>query len=248
MENSVKITLIIVSSVLVLALIGIYAFIQMGDYGNTVSANGQAVIDAVPDMVSVYFSIQTNGSSAGEAKDRNAEIADEVVTELVKLGLERKQIVTENFNVYPEYSWKEGKQELEGYKATHSIVVEMSSDELDDVGEVVDAGVDSGALISYINFELSHKLQNQYKTEALKIAAEDAKLKAESTALGLDRKLGSLVSVSSQSFEYYPWPIYRAEMDLGAGMNAEQAKVAATNIQPGEQEIRASVSVVYKLR
>ena len=248
MDKSVQITLIIVGAVLALALIGGFLFMNVIPTGNTVSAQGMSVVKATPDIVTVYFNVQTNGTTASEAKDKNAEIVDDAITELVKLGLERKDIVTENFNVYPDYSYdyRTGAQTSRGYIATHSIKVELASSDFDKVGGVIDAGVDAGALISYINFELSLEEQNKLKAEALKLAGEDARLKAEATAEGLDKSLGRLVSVSSSNFDYYPWQIYRNADMMSSGV--AEAKVATTSIQPGQQEVTASINVVYKIK
>jgi uncharacterized protein YggE len=113
---------------------------------------------------------------------------------------------------------------------------------------VIDAGVDSGALLSYINFELSSAKQSEYKIAALKEAGVDAKAKAGAIAEGLGKNLGSLVSVSSSDFSYNPWNVYSARADLSAGMVAEEAKLSTTNIVPGSQEVSAVINVVYKLR
>ncbi len=245
MESSVKITLIIAGAVIALALIGIYSFFQLLPT-QTVNANGIATIKAVPDLVSVYFNVETNATTAQEAKDKNAEITDNIITALIKQGFERSDIVTENFNLYPEYNYEDGKQNLEGYKVIHSLKVQFSTDKTEKIGSVIDAGVDAGASIGYINFELSAEKQNEYKAQALKLAAEDARIKAESIAEGLGKSIGSIYSISSSDFDYYPWRIYEATASSEAGV--AEAKQAATDIQPGEKEITARVSVVFKLR
>lgn len=242
-NNSVRITVIIVAAVVILALIGGYIATQTSPTsGNTVSVTGMSQIKATPDFVTVYFNIETNGTTAAEAKDKNAAIVDTVITNLVKQGFERKDITTENFNIYPLYDYQRA-QALDGYRATHSLKVQISSNKTDLIGKAIDAGVDAGASVNYINFELSQETQNKYKTQALKAATEDAKIKAEAIASGLGKKLGKVVSISDSSFDYYPWPVY-ASSDMGG---AAEAKQAATNIQPGEQTINARVSVAYKI-
>lgn len=243
MEKSVKITLIIVSAVIFLVLFGAYTLFQISPT-KTVTANGQATIKAIPDLVIVYFNVQTEGKTAQEAKDSNAKIVDNAITLLVKERFNREDIVTENFNVYPLYDWKNGQNTIKGYQATHSLKLEIPTEDSDKIGEAIDAGVNAGALISYINFELSQENQNKYKAEALQKAAEDAKLKAEAIALGLDKKLGGIVSTSSSDFNYYPWRLYESAGTADVAM----AKQAVTDIQPGNQEISASISVTYKLR
>ncbi len=244
-DQSVQMTLIIVGAVVLLALAGGYAVFQMmPPSGNVVSVQGNSQIKAIPDLVTVYFSVETKGTDAKDAKDKNAEIVDAVVTNLVKAGFERADIVTENFNVYPEYSWMNSQQKILDYKATHNIRVEMPTSESDKIGDAIDAGVDGGALISYINFELTVAKQNEYKALAFKQAAEDATIKAQALASGVGKKLGKLVSISSNEFYYQPWRMYSNDAMASGGA---EAKAAATTIQPGEQDVNAQVSVSYKI-
>jgi hypothetical protein len=245
MDKSVQMTLIIVIGFIALAGIGYAVFSSSNPSSdNTVTGNGQAVVKVTPDLVKVYFGVDTSANTSEKAKDKNAETVDKVITELLKQGFERKEIQTENFNIYPDYSWDNGKQELKGYKATHTLVVEIPTNQSNKIGDAIDAGVNAGANINYINFELSQAKQNEYKAQALKLAAEDANIKAESIAMGLNKKVGDLVSVSDNNFYYNPWNIYSASGSSGVAM----AKEATTNIQPGNQEISASVTAIFEIK
>lgn len=249
MQNSVKITLIIVLAVIALALIGTYTVFQIIPVtSNTVVGNGMSDIKVTPDLVTVYFTVQTNATTAKDAKDKNAEIVDNVITNLVKQGFERADIQTQNFNIYQDYYWDGSKSVPNGYKATHEIKVELPTAQTDKIGDVIDAGVNAGATINYINFELTTEKQNQYKTQALKQATEDAKAKADAMASGLGKSLGKVISITDSNFNYNPWPIYRNDVMAYGATGAVEAKSAATNIQPGSQDITAQVSVVYALK
>ncbi len=245
MDRAIAIVLIIVLGLVVLAGIGYMSFSLLFSPTNTITGNGEATIEVIPDLVKVYFNVETQGDTSKEAKDGNAEIVDDLITNIIKKGFERKDIQTLNFNIYPEYSWKDGERELIGYKARHSIIVELSTDNAYKIGDVIDAGVDAGASINNINFELSQEKENEYKAEAIKFAAEDARIKAKALADGLDKELGKLVSVSDSSFGYYPWRIYESKAGVG---DVEMAKQATTNIQPGEQEISARVTAIFKIK
>ena len=213
MEKSVQITTIIVVALLIISGIATLLILQGRTPSNTVSVQGSALLKADPDLVTVYFRAETNASTAQEAKDENAEIIADARAALIKAGIPEDKIQTLDFNIYPEYDWIDGQQKFRGYKAVHAFKVELETAQIDKVGAVIDAGVDSGAMIDYINFELSTAKQNEYKAEALKQASQDAKTKAEAMVSGLGKQLGKLVSVSDMSFDYYPWPIYR-NMDL----------------------------------
>ncbi len=244
METSVKITLIVVAGVLVLAAaFGIVMWVLVAP-SNDITTVGESNLKAVPDVISVYFTVETTGADAVQAKDNNSEIVDSVITNLVKLGLERKDIVTENFNIYEDIRWENNRQKSYGYKATHSLKVELSADDTDKIGPVIDAGVNGGAMISYINFELSKERENAYKAQALKDASEDARIKADSMAAGLGKKVVDIKSITDSSFNYYPWRLYD---NVAMAVGGAEAKAATTNIQPGEKDVSARVSVVFTI-
>jgi len=246
MEKSVQITLIIVLGVVVLFGMLYSSFFSLMPETNTVTGNGESSIDVVPDLVTVYFNVETKADTSKEATDENAKIVDDLITNIIREGFSREDIQTQDFNIYPDYTWVNGQRRENGYRATHRIRLEMSTERTDKIGDVIDAGIEAGAGISYINFELSQEKQNEYKTEAIKLAAEDARIKAQALAQGLDKNLGKLVSVSNSDFRYSPWLAYASSS--GTVEDAELAKEATTDIQPSKQEITARVTAVYKLR
>ncbi len=243
-DNSVKITLIIASVVLILGLM-VYSLFDATNTSDTLRSNGQVTIDVSPDLVVVNFNIETTGDTTQEAKDSNSVIVDELTTELIKIGFERKDIQTQSFNIYENCEWKNNEQVCEGYKATHLIRVEFSTDKDVKIVDVIDSGANAGAGINYISFELSNEKQQEYKAEAMKLAAQDARIKAEAVAEGLDKNLGDLVSVSINDFGYSPWRVYDS---AGGYAEASVAKESVNNIQPSDKEISASVSAVFEIR
>ncbi len=234
-------------------LIALIAMSFFGSFSssNKISVEGIASIDATPDLMTTYFRIETQGETSAEAKDANNEILDKLVDELLVLGFERSELQTQSFNIYPNYEWKNNKQTQNGYKATHSLKFELSSEKFDKISDVIDAGANSGAGISYINFELTQELQNQYKAEALELASKDAQIKADAVASGFGKRAGRLVSVQVSEFGYYPWNLYTSRADEGEGgytiEDAVVAKQAVAEISPSEQEITARVSATFKI-
>jgi len=245
-NNAIVVSVIVSVAVIVLALIFLFAFKPIST-SNSISVQGSAKINAAPDLVTVSFNIETKNKTSAGATNLNNEIYDNLVAELVSLGIDKKEIVTESFNVYPNYDWNNGKQIENGYIASHLVKVELYINESDQLSEIIDAGVNSGAGISYINFELTQESQNKYKAEAMKLAAEDARIKAESVAIGFNKKVGKLISTSVNDFGYYPWNLYSTS-GSGRMEDAVMAKQAVANIQPGDKEITASVNAVFKLR
>lgn len=236
MDRNALIAVIIIAGV-VLAL-G-YSFLdRAAPDEKTVSANGVATIKTMPDLASVNVRIETLMPTAEASKNKNSEISNAVQKALLKI-VDKKDIQTEYYNIYPEYDWSDNKQTLKGYRTQNTLKIEVS--DFDKVGSVVDASVDAGANgIDSINFELSDEKKSDLKKEVLEKASKDAREKAEAIASGLNARLGDIVSVTTSDYDYLPIPIYRAE----AGIALEKA---VTDIQPRELEVTANVQVTFEL-
>ncbi len=246
-NNSVAITSIIVGAVVILALLVIFVIIPNFSASNTIIVQGSSTIKAVPDLVAVSFSIQTNGSTSSAANDANDVIYNQLKDSLIALGFNDSQIGTESYSIYQDIIYdSSGKTTNNGYIAYHSVKLEFSSKDTSKLSSVIDAGANAGAGISSIYFELSSSLQNQYKAQALKLASQDAKTKADAVAAGFGKRTGALISVQVSNFNYYPWPVYAAS---GAGRTADvaAAKSAVINLTPTSQDVSADVGATYRL-
>lgn len=242
-NNAIVMTSIISGVILIVAILALIVYSPASSSSKTVVVSGSGTVKAMPDLVSVYFTIETNGTTSVLAKDANTAIFDNFTNGLISTGLNKSKIVTESFSVNPNYVWNNGKSETKGYKAVHSISVKIPANESNLLSNVVDSGVNSGAYVNYINYELSPDMQNKYKALAMKSAAKDARVKAESVAEGFNKNLGKLVSVNVDSYNYYPVRAYSA----GAAMEKTSVDSAISNMQPGEQDVTARVSATYKL-
>ncbi len=242
-NNSIIITSIIAGVILLVAIGFLVTFGPSGSATqNTVNVQGTATVKAMPDLIKVYISIENNGTTSAEANDKNSVILNNVINDLVtKEGFTKNEIVTESFNIYQDYTYNNGVRKDNGYKAVHTLSVEINATDPTKASRVVGIVLGDGATVSSINFELSQELQNKYKAEAMKEASQDAQIKAQAIAEGLNKKVGKLVSVTVNDWGYHPWYAY------GAVADSATLKQAETSIQPGNQDITASVSVVFKI-
>ena len=192
------------------------------------------------DQVTVYIGIETLKDTTEASKNNNAEISDKVLYALYKEEINKEDIETSSYNIYPDYSYEDNKQVLRGYKTVN--ILKIKTKDFSKVGKIVDAGINAGATnIQSINFELSQDKQNEIKIDAIAKASEDAKLKAAATAKGLGAKLGKVKSVAIDNYNYYPIPIYAAESGL------DVRKIASTEILPSKLDVTASVNAVFEL-
>jgi len=246
MSDSVRITSMILGVILVIAAIGFIFYLRMNP-GLTASVQGSSTVKVMPDVVGTYFVIETKADTAAQANSLNSEVKQKMVDaleDIVGLGFEKKDLTTISSSVNEDCQWTKDGEKCNGYVAYHYLKLELDEDKIDFAGAVIDAGVNAGANLQYINFELSSEKQNEYQTKALEAATKDAKSKAEGIAAGLGKRVGRVVSLTTGSNGgYYPWRAY----DAIATSSVSEMKEAAANIQPGEQEVYGSVSVVYAL-
>ena len=233
---------VIISVVIVVLGILIATSMLTGRGQKTISSSGNAEMTVDPDQAIVYLNIETRASSADAAKNENAEISEDVKSALEAVGVEKGDMETENFNIYQEYDWVNGERKFKGYVANNNIKITI--EDFDNVGKVIDAAVDNGALINYINFELSNKKMNEYKAQVLAEASQDARTKAEAIATGLGKSIGDIVRVSTSDYNYMPYPVYR----MGMAEDGADVKTVATEISPKKLDVYASVSVEFELK
>ena len=109
MDKSIQKTLIIVTGIILLAIIGIIAYSSFSS-ANTVTGNGDVTIKVIPDEVSVYFNVESKGATSQEASSKTSDIVNNLTTALLQKGFNQSQIQTVNFNIYPDYNYNNGQQ------------------------------------------------------------------------------------------------------------------------------------------
>lgn len=247
MENK---TIGIIIGAVILIIVGYMIY----NAGPVVSAQGTSEIEVMPDLVSVNLNVQSKGNTLQETQEMNQEISDALIVELIRIGFDEDELRFVNYNVYPQYDYgvilPGGNYKEKGYVVSQQLVVKTS--DVQKVLEIVNAAVNSGSLVQYIQFEVSEDKQKEYKKQALEEASRDAREKAQAIADGQGRKLGRLVAINNQDF-YYPGPIALFEKAAGnvggaleVDMNAEAAR-AASSINPQDIKVTATINAQYKL-
>ncbi len=239
-NNSLTIFLVVV----IILLIGGFIFMNQGKNKTTITSTGNSVINAVADEVSIYIGIETLKNTAEASKNENAEISDKILKSLQFENINKDDIETSSYNIYPDYNYdyENGKQTFKGYKTVN--ILKIKTKDFNKIGKIVDISINSGATtIQSINFELSQDKQNEVKIEAISKASEDAKLKAQATVQGLGAKLGKVKSVDIQDYNYYPIPFFTADVEGGGDVR----KAVSTEILPSDLDVRATVSVVFEI-
>jgi uncharacterized protein len=215
---------------------------------NTMSVSAEGRVDAVPDMATVTLGVSSQGGNQATLKDDNNKKVKAVIDYVKKQGINEKDIKTSQLSLYPQYDWTSGTQKVIGYQADQTVTIKVRGvDKSQDTLEnILDGGVNAGAnQIQGVYFEFEDS--DGLKQQARKLAIGKAKEKAQELAGEAGLTLGKVVSVSESGGGYYP-PMPYAESRPAMGMGGADVKSIAPDIQPGQQEITLSMTVVFEVK
>lgn len=203
--------------------------------------NGTATVSLEADLASIEVGAQTRGQSVSEAHQANAAIMESVIAELARLGIDKKDIRTTQYNVYfePDYSLMSAAGQPQSGNYTVTNMLSITIRDISQVSVAIDTAAKAGANNVYSLMFQSTKSGEAYK-EALEKAVADGKEKAQVLAAAAGNTLGGIVKVASG--ESYGGP-YASYMGDYTGAGAEKA----TPILSGDVSVSATVTLTFEL-
>lgn len=213
----------------------------------TVSDEGKVV--AIPDIAEFSVSVITqNKADVGVLQKENTGKVNAIIAFLKSKNIDQKDIKTQGYNIQPQYEYRNNcatvcpPPKIAGYTITQTISVKVRKFEA--IGEALSGVVASGAnSVSGLSFTIDDKteLENKARAEAIKKAQKKARNLADAAGF----KVGRLLGVSEGGITPYPIAQYGYGGDFAAKSSAsfESAPV----IEPGSEEITATVSLTYEI-
>jgi uncharacterized protein YggE len=211
--------------------------------GATVVVGGEGSVEAEPDAATVRLTVRASGEDPETVRDRLSRNATAAREALLEFGLDEEQVHSERFRIRENRRAKrEPDAEEDPYVGTHRLVVDL--DDVDAVGKVIDAAVQSGPVhVDDVQFGLSDERREQLRDRALTEAVEDARSEAELVAAAEDLQVGSAERITTD----------RVEVGGGSGTVVReaaatptaQADAASTRVESDDVTVTASVQVVY---
>lgn len=199
----------------------------------TVTVRGEGIVKMAPDRAMVRVGAESRSRDPKEAQNANATAMSAVLQKITAAGIPKDAVRTVVVSLQQEYDFSSGRQVPRGYLARN--VVEVRVDDLAKLGEVLDAGVSSGATtIQGLQFDL--KERSKVEREALTLAVADATARAESAAAGARRVVDRVLRID----ETMQGPVMRPQAEFRMAAEAVAAQ-PATPVAEGEIEIRAMV-------
>ena len=202
----------------------------------TVTVSASDTVRLVPDKAT------TQEKTAELAQSKNSEAVKNVIAVLTERGTEEKSIRTTGYSMYPRYDWSDyGDQRIIGYQVTTTMTVQ--DQDIEDLGALLSACVAAGINdVDTVRF-LCSDYDEAYR-QALAQAVAASREKAEVLAEAAGKKLGGAVSIVEGWQDSSARYGRNTEVSLA---KQESADAAGPILQPGESEIRANVTVTYRM-
>jgi uncharacterized protein YggE len=224
--------------------LGVAQGIERGEAPPTLTVGGEAEVDAEPDRASVSLGATAQAATAATAQDQVNQVMSQAVAALRELGIPEGKIRTTGITLYPVYSdtrrpVQGGEQEtprIIAYRASNSVRVEV--DDPAAIGGVIDAGTRAGANeLSGISFDLRD--DTEQRAEALRLAAANARKKADALAAGAGVRLAAVQTIVEGGVQ--TMPVYQRG-EIRMAMEASSAPVS-----PGQVRVQASVTITWRI-
>ncbi|HUO05795.1 MAG TPA: SIMPL domain-containing protein [Candidatus Binataceae bacterium] len=206
----------------------------------TIEVSGQGEAHAKADWASLNLAIETHAPTAAQAGEKNAALAEKVISELKKELGENGKISTGNYSLNPEYDQRPGREtpRIVGYNAQNSITVETG--ELNSVGATIDSAIAAGAnRVNYLSLTL--KNDSKARSEAIAGATRDAHAQAEAIASALGVRLGRIIKATTV-VEPRPMPMARGPVFASA-----MGVSPTTPVEAGDITVPATVYLTYAI-
>ena len=186
----------------------------LGSPNGTIRVSGSARVEIEPDMATFSFTVTERAETTRVAQERanvNVQCAYRILTE--NYGIDARDIATTYMNISPEYSWTDGKQVLQGQRATQTISVTLR--DLEALGNVLDSLSEISG-ISVGSISLDSSVRSDSLSSARALAMEDARARAEDYAAAEGLKVGGVSSVTEAGSDSSAYRLGNAVMKTAA--------------------------------
>lgn len=207
----------------------------------SVTASGEAVISIEPDQAEIDIGVVTQAKNAPDAASENADKLARVMAAVKKLLAQGDEIKTASYSLNPNYRYPRegGRPEITGYTATN--ILRIKTGTLGSVGKLIDAAMASGAnTIQRLVYTL--KDESSAQLQALRLASQKARSKAEEVAGALGLKIIKILSVTEGERAVRP-----IVMTQGRAAQMEAMAAAPTPIEAGVIEVRSTVTLTAEI-
>ena len=196
-------------------------FSQTVDTRRKIEVSGSAEAEVTPDIIYVGISLKEYfRDNTNKKKVEIEELEKQLQTAVINAGIPKENFTINNISSY-NYAYE--KKKNPGFLARKQYRIKVTDlNKFNQILSAVDAkGVEYTNVESY-DYSKIESLKQELKIKALK-AAQD---KAKYLAAALNDNIGNALEIQEINNEYYPQPMYRANVAMrDQGMVAEAASM-----------------------
>jgi uncharacterized protein YggE len=200
-----------------------------------VTVVGAGHVQGTPDRLTVNASIEFVAPDVSGAMNQTSDRQKAVIDALVGSGIDRKDISTTQVSLQPQFAGGDGST-IVGYRASNSIDVKIRK--LESASQALALIISTGGDATRINtVNYSIEDDSQLVKDARARAFNDAKDRAQQYAQLSGLKLGKVISITESGASTPPTPL----------PSFKGAEAAAVPLEPGQQTVSFSVTVIFEL-
>ena len=210
--------------------------------GTKLSVTGSGTVLVESDLAIVTVGVQETSKDVLEAQSTVNEKIAAIKQALLDAGVEESEINTDSINIYANYDYSDNTEVIVGYTARNSLSVRTT--DMDNVGSLIDAAFAAGAN-TLDNVQFTVQDDTQAREQALTMAVEDARRKADVLASAAGLQVASIERISEGGVS-----VYDSMRNYAADtvMAAEESGGAGTLVQAALVSVDATVSMEFELQ
>ncbi len=222
---------------------------QSGIANSGIWVTGQATLEIPADVAQVSIGVESRETTVSAARQNAAAAMEKVLSAIKENGVSEDDIVTTNFNIYPQTIWVEvsdalgrhSEPRITGY--TVSNTVQITVRDIDNLSPVVDTAATAGGDLIRINsIQFTVDDSSAFGAQMRQQAAADALAKADVYARAMGVTLGQLVYLTEIGSDV---PMARSFPQ--AEMAAMDSGFKSTPISAGDVNLSVTVQAVFAI-
>lgn len=213
-------------------------------YPRTITANGSAETEIVPDEIYVQVDLKEY-EKKGSGKVTIDKIRQEFLSAARSLGLAEADLSVSGYDAANFNPWWRKKNKKDELYASITYQVKLhNTTQIDQLVDKLDDNATQNFYISRVSHSKAEEFRKNLKIQAIKAAKEKAVYLADA----VNEKIGVAVTINEPN-EFYPQPYYNA-MASNIRMKAQAADGAADQPQADfrKMKIKYEVTVVFELK
>lgn len=208
---------------------------QPGPAEKSVSVSATGEIEAQPNQAIVRVAVTVRGNDSTAVREELASQTESLRSGLLEYGLSEDAIRTARYDIRQDPRERRQQGAKAPYRGYH--VFELTVEETNAAGEVVDVAVSNGAdRVDGVSFTLSDEKRKELHKQALTQAMENARSRADTLAEAGEISVTGVHTIVTSETRYRNYRVETAQAGAAGG---------STSINSGPVTVTANVRVTY---